>query len=78
MIKFTSIKHLICFAFLFFAGITFAQVSQSDSTITDNSADSLDNTFNIPVFNATGGDIDSYLGGQGTAWLLQSCGGLCS
>lgn len=72
MMKSTTIKHLICFAFLFFAGATLAQVSQSDSTLTSGPTDSLDNTFNIPVFNSTGGDIDSDIGQQETSSLLQS------
>ncbi len=72
MIKSTTIKHLFCFALLFFSGITFAQVTQSDSTIISTPADSVDNTFNIPVFNATGGDIDSDIGQQESSSLLQS------
>jgi hypothetical protein len=66
------IKKLIYFGSLLFVGAAYSQVSQSDSTLLLNSADSLDNTFNIPVFNSTGGDIDSDIGLQETSSLLQS------
>ncbi len=72
MIKSTTIKHLIFFSLLFLEGTSFAQVSQSDSTLISDTADSLGNNFNVPIFNATGGDIDSDIGQQETSTLLQS------
>lgn len=72
MINFIKLKNFICLAFFLFTGTVFAQVSQADSTITSDPKDSLDNSFNIPVFNATGGDIDSDIGQQETSSLLQS------
>ncbi|MBA2611704.1 MAG: hypothetical protein H0U95_07030 [Bacteroidetes bacterium] len=72
MINFTKIKSLLCLALLFFAGTIFSQVSQADSTLTSDPSDSLDNSFNVPIFNSTGGDIDSDLGQQESSSLLQS------
>ncbi len=66
------IRNLLILTLLFFAGTIFGQVSQSDSTLLSNPNDSLDTNFDVPVFNASGGDIDSDLGQQESSSLLQS------